>query len=381
MAAALIIFFLYLFVLWLVFAKLRIAKFSIVWGIVSFWVGVHLLLVFLIGIRFYQPYSTSARVVRHTVQIIPRLPHPTLLEQVMVQPETPVKKGTPLFRFKRTLYQSRVNEIKAQLASARSQAAILDTDLEAAEAELQRSKDNVAYAKEQVKRQTDLVAKSAGREATLESWQDKLDIATASVEVSESKLQKAQLAVDSTINGVNTKVAEAQARLTQAEYYLSQTTIVAPADGMIVNLQARPGLVVGGRRIGAIASFIADEDPYLLAPITAEHLKFIEPGQPVEIALDLYPGQIFTGKVEHVWWGTGQGQFQPSGKLPKFVLPQPKGKFAVRIGFDHPDSMNLPIGAQGAAAIYTGKGKNFAPLRRIVIRTYSLANWLYPLPI
>ena len=39
----------------------------------------------------------------------------------------------------------------------------------------------------------------------------------------------------------------------------------------------------------------------------------------------------------------------------------------------------FPIGAQGAAAIYTGGGA-FAALRRIAIRTYTWLNWLYPIP-
>jgi len=46
---------------------------------------------------------------------------------------------------------------------------------------------------------------------------------------------------------------------------------------------------------------------------------------------------------------------------------------------DDEDQSRFPIGAQGAAAIYT-KGGGFAALRRIVIRTYSWFNWLYPLP-
>jgi hypothetical protein len=34
--------------------------------VVSGWVGLHLLLVFMIGLRFVTPYSTDARVVQRT---------------------------------------------------------------------------------------------------------------------------------------------------------------------------------------------------------------------------------------------------------------------------------------------------------------------------
>jgi hypothetical protein len=45
----------YVVVVYLIFFKFKWLKFSIVWGIVSFWIGFHLLLVFVIGMRFYAP--------------------------------------------------------------------------------------------------------------------------------------------------------------------------------------------------------------------------------------------------------------------------------------------------------------------------------------
>ena len=71
----------------------------------------------------------------------------------------------------------------------------------------------------------------------------------------------------------------------------------------------------------------------------------------------------------------------PKGDIPKFVQPLLKGKFALRIRIDDSEGLRLPAGAQGAVAIYTDVGSGFSPLRRIVIRTYTWSNWLYPLPI
>ena len=87
---------------------------------------------------------------------------------------------------------------------------------------------------------------------------------------------------------------------------------------------------MGFVRRGAIASFVVDDDPYLLGPFVQEHLKFVKEDQAVEIALYLYPGKILTGRVEKVWWATGQGQMKPKGDIPKFVKRLLKGKFAVR---------------------------------------------------
>ena len=156
--------------------------------------------------------------------------------------------------------------------------------------------------------------------------------------------------------------------------------MLAPEDGHIINLQVVPGMVAGSYRIGAIASFIVDKDRYVLGNFFQEHLKYVKPGQPVEVALDLYPGQIFKGRVDTIWTGNGAGQLLPSGELPIFN-PAPNAAqtgFAVKILLNDTDFAKFPIGAQGAAAIYTSNG-GFAVLRRIVIRTYSWLNWLYPL--
>ena len=157
--------------------------------------------------------------------------------------------------------------------------------------------------------------------------------------------------------------------------------MVAPEDGYIINLQVRPGMVAGDIRFGAIASFIVDADRYLLANYFQENLKFVKPGQDVEVALDLYPGQIFTGKVEAIWQGSGAGQLLPSGTLPNFqYVPTelPQGQFAVAIRLDDPDQSKFPIGTQGRAAIYTNPKSAFVVLRKIGIRSYTWLNFIYP---
>ena len=42
---------------WLVFFRFKLMKFTIVWGVVGFWVGLHMFLIFIVALRFFQPYS------------------------------------------------------------------------------------------------------------------------------------------------------------------------------------------------------------------------------------------------------------------------------------------------------------------------------------
>ena len=97
MILGLLMLFGYCFLMWLIFFKLKLAKFGIPQAVIGVFVGVHLLIIFLIGLRFMAPLATEARIVQYTVQLIPRLPEPTLVTAVLVQPNVPVKKGQPLF--------------------------------------------------------------------------------------------------------------------------------------------------------------------------------------------------------------------------------------------------------------------------------------------
>jgi multidrug resistance efflux pump len=200
-----------------------------------------------------------------------------------------------------------------------------------------------------------------------------------------AQLERAELQFKSEIDGVNTTVANMESQLKLARYYLENTTLTAPEDGYIINLQVRPGMVAGTFRVGGIAALIADADRYLLATYFQENLKYVKSGQPVEVALDLYPGQIFRGIVDSVWRGNGIGQYLPSDDIPKFQPPPPtapQGQYAVKVLLDHPDQSRFPIGAQGLAAIYTsGEHGAWAALRKISIRAHSWFNWLYPLNI
>jgi hypothetical protein len=38
--------------------------------------------------------------------------------------------------------------------------------------------------------------------------------------------------------------------------------------------------------------------------LLSENLKYVRPGRHVEVSLDLYPGQIFTGEVDSIWLGS-----------------------------------------------------------------------------
>jgi multidrug resistance efflux pump len=383
MMAALLVLTVALAVFWLVFFRFKLIRLTPGWGIIFAFFVVHLMLVFLIGLRFVTPYSTNATVVQRTIQLIPRLPEPTLVTDVLVEEGATVKKGQPLFQFDRRPYEYKVKQIEAQLAEAKQNVNVLKLDVEVAAQNATKTKVELNFQQYQKKMFDKLAREHAVREDDVEQWLTRVNAAQATNDGAVAALERAQIKYKSEIDGVNTTVANMEAQLLQARYYLDNTTLTAPEDGRIINLQVRPGMVSGILRIGGIAALIADADRYVLATYFQENLKYVKPGQPVEVSLDLYPGQIFAGKVDGIWQANGVGQYLPSDEIPKFQALNPnvpQGQYAVKILLDDLDQWKFSIGAQGSATVYTsGEHGAWAALRKISIRAHSWFNWLYPI--
>src|SRR5271165_2287074 len=371
-------------IFWLIFFKFKWIRLSPGWALIFAFFVIHLMLVFLIGLRFVTPNSANATIVQHTIQLIPRLTGPALVTEVLVQDNDRVTKGQPLFQFDRRPYEDQVAQMEAQLAQARQNVSVLKADVDIAMHKVALKLAQLTYERYEKHSYDILVTQNSAAAEDVQKWQSRVDIAEDSHLEAEAELERANLNYHSQIDGVNTAVASSEAQLAQARYYLDNTTLVAPEDGRIVNLQVRPGMVSGIYRIGGIAALIADADRYLLATYFQENLKYVQPGQPVEVAFDLYPGQIFRGRVDSIWKANGAGQYLPSDEIPKFhpVAPDvPQGQYAAKILLDDPDPAKFPIGAQASAAIYTGGETGaWAALRKISIRAHSWFNWLYPMP-
>src|SRR5690349_3659004 len=145
-------------IFWLVFLKLKLLRMTPGWVFGFSVFVVHLLLVFVIGLRFATPISANAILVQHTIQLIPRLPEPTLVTAVLVENDVPVKKGQPLFQFDRRPYEYKVAQLEAQLAEAKQNVLVLAANVDIAKEKLARTKVDIGY-QEYMQRIFDTLAK------------------------------------------------------------------------------------------------------------------------------------------------------------------------------------------------------------------------------
>jgi multidrug resistance efflux pump len=65
-----------------------------------------------------------------------------------------------------------------------------------------------------------------------------------------------------------------------------------------------------------LMTFIAADEVWIEADMRENNLGRLEPGDPVEIVLDVDPGAVHEGRLVSIGWGVGQGQGNAPGELP-----------------------------------------------------------------
>lgn len=192
----------------------------------------------------------------------------------------------------------------------------------------------------------------------------KLTAVTSSGELSEVAQVKAEL-------------DQVQAELIQARWNLEQTTVYAPSDGTVVNLQLRPGSYAVPLPLAPVMSFVENEQ-WVIALYHQNELRLIQSGDEAEITLETHPNRIIKCKVESIVWASGQGQSPISGRIPDAgPNPIPEGRFAVRIMPDGESANEVfAAGARGHGAVYTQSGHMIHIIRKVMLRVSTKLDWL-----
>ena len=96
----------------------------------------------------------------------------------------------------------------------------------------------------------------------------------------------------------NAQTRLALAKVDQAKLNLSDTEVRAPVDGVVAELELRPGSTV---KAGVVLFALVDEQHWWVdANFKETALLRIQPGQPATVRVDMYPGKEFAGVVDSV---------------------------------------------------------------------------------
>ena len=188
-----------------------------------------------------------------------------------------------------------------------------------------------------VKQNTELVAAGAGSRFDLEQAQTNVNELTAQLAAARAAEQQVREKLAGRVKGELASVAQVKAQIATAEaqvkaseaqfettraqlenarWDLSQTTVLAPGNGTMVNVMLRPGFFVAGMPFNEVMTFV-DDEYQIFALFNQNELHQVVAGNEAEITLDTYPGRIIKAHVDSIIWAQSQGQVDASGNLPR----------------------------------------------------------------
>ncbi|MFZ0105942.1 MAG: HlyD family secretion protein [Thiobacillus sp.] len=380
----------YSFFAWLIFFKFKWLPWNIVSQVITITLPIIGLTILILTLNVVAPSSADVRVINYVVSVNPRVAG--LVTEVPIVPNRPIKKGDVLFRIDPTPYEldvknysAQVAQLRAQLVTAQANTRNLQGQLKAAIGSTQGVASKLELAKLRVKQFRELSESGAGNafdleqaQADLANLQAQLDSARANEsQVREKLAAKTPNGDQDEVANVKAQIAKAESQLANARWSLEQTVYYAPADGTVVSLALRPGMMAVPFPALPAMNFVEDEQ-WILAIYNQNEVRKIEPGQEAEVAFRMHPGRVLKARVDSIMWATAQGQLPIGGmNATSGVAPIPPNSLAVRLLMDGKDKETfLASGARGQGAVYTESGEAIHILRKVILRIGAKLDWL-----
>ena len=313
--------------------------------------------------------TEDAYVKQDRVSVVPQVSGQ--IDRVMVGENDVVKAGETLFTIDPAVYRSIVDEDRAKLESARLEVEKLKAAYAQAVSEAATAGEALATAQTQDDRQRALLKTGVVPQATADDSALKLQQAKGALAQAESRVlsAKAALAGNPEIaTDQHPAVMEALATLRGAELDLANTTVRAPADGVVSQTtRLQHGQYVTPS--AAVLTLVATDDTWIEANFKETDLTHMVEGQPVEVTLDTYPGRTLKGEIGSIGAGTGS-EFallpaqNASGNWVKVVQRVP-----LRVQLE--DGQDLPplrTGMSAGVEVDTGHARG---LPKVVSRTLA----------
>jgi len=173
----------------------------------------------------------------------------------------------------------------------------------------------------------------------------------AALQQARSERARAQDAIGQ-YEGINARVAVAEAAVHAAELDLSYCRVRAPFTGLVVNMNISNGAFA---RAGVEVFTLVDTRTwYVVANFRETQLRHIPSGAPVDVYLQSQPGKHFRGTVVGLGWAVLPENGTSVGGLPRVERSldwiRLAARFPVRIKVENPDD-SFRIGASAVATV------------------------------
>ena len=205
-------------------------------------------------------------------------------------------------------------DYKVKLAQADANYEKLKFDQANAKANFVASQSNVELAQKDLERYTKLYEQGAVSKQTLDAAQVKYDGAKASL----TQAQQSLLSDNSGKTVADANLLTAKASRDKADLDLSYTKIYAPQSGTVASRRVEKGMYVN---VGTPLFTLIPDEVWVVANFKENQLRYMKPGQKVDIKIDTYPDHVFKGKIDSIQRASGakSSLFPPENAVGSFV--------------------------------------------------------------
>ena len=336
----------------------------------------------------HNPWTRHGQVRAEIVKVAPRVSG--YIVEIAVRSNQFVRKGDLLFRIDPSSYQLAADGAQVRLRQAREGVAALEATVEAAAARVLQSEAGVIAARAMISQQeaalanarsesgraTRLLGDKAGsvenaerKAAMVLELQAAVDSARAAFSEAEAAVASAQAGLDQARANLgepgdaNVRIREAKVQLEDAELYLGWTSMYAPFDGFITNLEVNEGQFAAPGH--PIAAFVDSSSFRVDGYFQESKLKHIKPGDRAVMTLMSHPDIELTGVVDSIGYAINPPH-TASTEGALFLVPQIQPTFdwirlpqrvPVRIHLeDVPGDIQLVSGMTTSVAIRPSRG-------------------------
>jgi len=323
----------------------------------------------------FTPSSSQAVVQAYVVRMAPEVAGRVI--GVDVADNTRVDAGQVLFRIDPRPFELAVAEAQAQVEQIGQTLGASTAAVDSAQAKVVKETAELENVQAQTERVFELVKRGVYPASKADTARAAQDAARAVLTASQADLAKAREELGPK-GADNPQLKAALATLERARLNLLYTTVKAPADGLVSNLQLATGQFIGAGQ--AALTFIDLSTVWVSADFKENSLEYMSPSDRAELVFDSLPGAIFKAHVESIGWGVSQNSVDPNTGLPTIKnatgwVRDPQ-RFPVRLIVDEtPPRSSVRFGSQVNVVVYAGNNPVTDALGAVFIRLISILTY------
>ncbi|MGN5049019.1 HlyD family secretion protein [Aeromonas veronii] len=322
------------------------------------------------------PITDMGRVNGEVIRLAPQVSGP--VANIHIANNDEVEKGQLLVSIEKApfMLEEKATELALQQAAQSYQAD--SASIKVAKANEASARAAANNARVQVERYRALLKKGTISRAAMDDSLTQLQTAEANLAQTVSALEKARFEIGPR-GEENPEIQAVLNKRAQARLNLEHTELKAPANGVITNLTLATGNYASAGQ--PLLTFINTEQLWLTAMVRENSLAYLKRNDAVKLVFDAYPGQVFTGKITSIGFGSsGNGTLQANastGLLDSPTANPSAQRFPVNIQFDDlPAGVNPRFGGRAVVAFYPGESYLGERLADIWIWAWSYISYV-----